>query len=87
MDRESQSCERKRSSHLNVPCYSHSVSIAETAYKTIRTPELSPDKSPPYLRNIMLTYFFQLGTFGRGKAKVEAMQKVIAEARRTQAAH
>jgi hypothetical protein len=31
--------------------------------------------------------FFQLGTFGRGKAKVEAMQKVIAESRRTQAAH
>ncbi|KAJ5747701.1 uncharacterized protein N7511_009397 [Penicillium nucicola] len=29
----------------------------------------------------------RLGTFGRGKAKVEAMQKVIAESRRTQAAH
>ncbi|OQD85292.1 hypothetical protein PENANT_c010G07928 [Penicillium antarcticum] len=29
----------------------------------------------------------RLGTFGRGKAKVEAMQKVIAEARRTQTAH
>jgi hypothetical protein len=43
---------------------------------------------PPDLQKITLTFFFfQLGTFGRGKAKVEAMQKVIAEARRTQAAH
>lgn len=31
----------------------------------------------------MLTYL-QLGTFGRGKAKVEDMQRVIAESRRVQ---
>jgi hypothetical protein len=60
MDRGNQSCERKRSSHLdaNAPCYHQSVSVAEAAYKIIRTPELSLDKLPRYLRNITLTLFF-----------------------------
>jgi large subunit ribosomal protein L36e len=35
--------------------------------------------------NRKLTFLPQLGTFTRGKRKVEDMQKVIAEARRTQA--
>jgi hypothetical protein len=43
--------------------------------------------APGSTKNHANIFFFQLGTFGRGKAKVEAMQKVIAEARRTQAAH